>query len=177
MGVVAGSSGADKAGARHEPSTDPRPIAEPTKRRARWWAVAAGFIAGIVVGVIVAGLLAGGNSDFAARSGDGGPSAQAPNPGSSIPVLTDARVNAACLAVINSAQDVYLVLTDVGPAAEEVDLQRLDDIVRRLQPIETRLGQDLGNCQVTTAGSEPTDAPSEAQPTSNPPQPTPTATR
>ncbi|MFL6026285.1 MAG: hypothetical protein ACJ72K_05075 [Friedmanniella sp.] len=64
--------------------------------------------------------------------------------------MAEAQVNAACLAVINEAQDMYVVLTGLGQAVTDVDLQQLDDIVRRLQPIEARLGGDLQECKVDT---------------------------
>jgi hypothetical protein len=94
-------------------------------------------------------------------------------------VVAEARVNAACLAVINDAQDMYAVLTTVPEAASDVDLQQLDDIVRRLQPIEARLGPDLQNCRVdTSVVTNPTNTASQ-QSTPQPidPQPTVTPTR
>ena len=92
-----------------------------------------------------------------------------------MPVVAEARVNAACLAVINEAQDMYTVLTGLGQAVSDVDLQQLDDIVRRLQPIEARLGQDLQRCRVDTGVvTNPTEG--SASETSTP-QPTPSGTR
>lgn len=122
-------------------------------RRLRWWVAAITFVGGVVVGVLAVGLLSAGAPAFG-NSGPGGgaaaPSGLASGSGG-VPVVAQAQVNAACLSVINEAQDTYTVLTDVGEAANPVDLQRLDDIVRRLQPIEARLGQDLPNCRVDTS--------------------------
>ena len=70
---------------------------------------------------------------------------------------------------------MYAILTDLPQAASDVDLQQLDDIARRLQPIEARLGPDLQQCKVdTSVVTTPTET-TAPQPTS--PQPTVTPTR
>ena len=61
-------------------------------------------------------------------SGRPGPEAT-PSNAASVPVVAEARVNAACLRVINQAQDVYRIISGIDDAAADVDLQRLDDIV------------------------------------------------
>lgn len=147
----------------------PRPTVSTTgthTRRLRWWVSAITLVVGFVCGVIAVGLLSFSTPEFAAQEGPGGTAGGASTPDGSVPVVAEARVNAACLAVINEAQDVYGVLTGIGQAVTDVDLQQLDDIVRRLQPIEARLGQDLQQCQVDTdLGANP--------PPSGGPQPTP----
>jgi hypothetical protein len=50
--------------------------------------------------------------------------------------------------VINEAQDVATILSEVGPAITAVNLQQLDDVVRRLQSIQTRLDDDLRDCKI-----------------------------
>ena len=65
-----------------------------------------------------------------------------------MPAAASAQVNAACLRVINEAQDVATTLSEVGPAITAVNLQQLDDVVRRLQSIQRRLDDDLRNCKV-----------------------------
>jgi hypothetical protein len=50
--------------------------------------------------------------------------------------------------VINEARDVATILSEVGPAITSVNLQQLDDIVRRLQSIQGRLDNDLRDCRV-----------------------------
>ena len=86
-----------------------------------------------------------------------------------------------CLRVINAAQDISTILSGVDEATNDVDLQRLDDIVRQLQPIENRLRADLTECQVEAIQSgetppgtdtDPTDAPTDL-PTGAPSVPTP----
>jgi hypothetical protein len=140
-------------------------------RRLRWWISGITFVVGFVFGVIAVGLLNVTTPSFGTAGAPGSaPTAGGPTPGGGVPVVAEARVNAACLAVINEAQDVYTVLTGLGQAVTDVDLQALDDIVRRLQPIEARLGRDLQNCRVdTSVATEPTGAVT--------PQPTGTPTR
>jgi hypothetical protein len=146
-------------------------------RRLRWWVAAITFVAGFVFGVLAVGLLNATTPDFASRAGPAGSSTPslAPTPGGSVPAVAGARVNAACLAVINDAQDTYAVLTALPEAISDVDLQQLDDIVRRLQPIVDRLGPDLQNCRIDTGlATNPTE-PMASPPTT--PQPTGTPTR
>jgi hypothetical protein len=84
--------------------------------------------------------------------------------------------------VINGAQDVTTTLSEVGPAIRDVNLQQLDDIVRRLQPIQTRLQNDLQDCQIEAEVSgtpSPVPSPSStAEPSASPiPLPTVSPTR
>jgi hypothetical protein len=156
-----------------------QPAAPTQTRRLRWWVAGITFVAGFVLGVIAVGLLNLGTPEFAAQAGPGAgtaaPTTVAPSPGGSVPVVAEARVNAACLAVINEAQDMYAVLTGLDEAITDVDLQALDDIVRRLQPIEARLGRDLQRCEVDTGIiTNPTET---APPEPGTPQPSPSATR
>jgi hypothetical protein len=146
-------------------------------RRLRWWIAAITFVGGFVFGVLAVGLLNATTPNFASRTGPGGaptPTPLAPSPGGSVPVVAEAKVNAACLAVINDAQDIYAILTGLPQAAADVDLQQLDDIVRRLQPIVDRLGPDLQNCRVdTSVETNPTDS-TASEPTTPQPGVTPT---
>ena len=161
-----------------EPEGRPTQSAPAQTRRLRWWIAGITFVVGFVFGIIAVGLLRLGTPEFGAQRGSGAATAAptlAPTPGGTVPVVAEARVNAACLAVINSAQDMYIILTGLDEAVTDVDLQALDDIVRRLQPIETRLGQDLPRCEVDTGiATNPTGtAPSDT----GPPQPSPSPTR
>jgi hypothetical protein len=129
-------------------------------------------VVGFVVGVVAVGLLSFTVPEFGAvpRSGGTAPaSTLAPSSGATVPVVAEARVNAACLAIINDAQDTYVVLTGLDQAVTDVDLQLLDDIVRRLQPIEARLGRNLQECRVDTdVSAAPTQTASTASPTPTP---------
>ena len=136
----------------------------PGCRQPRWWLAVITFVVGVAVGVVTVGLLSSGVPNFPTASE---PSATAPptSAGSSSAggsAGASAEVNAACLRVISEAQELYDILTGVGPAAADVDLQRLDDIVRQLQPIQPRLQRDLEDCNVDTrlGGSSGTSSPS-----------------
>jgi hypothetical protein len=157
-------------------STQAAPAAQ--TRRLRWWIAGITLVVGFVFGVLAVGLLSAGTPDFGTQAGPGPgttPTTLVPTPGGTLPAVAEARVNAACLAVINEAQDMYTVLTGLGQAVKDVDLQQLDDIVRRLQPIEARLGQDLQKCEVETdVVTNPTGS---APPEPITPQPSPSATR
>jgi hypothetical protein len=59
-------------------------------------------------------------------------------------------VNDACLRAINAAQDVYQQLGDLADAAQHLDAARLDEVIRQLQPLESRLRNSVPDCQVTT---------------------------
>lgn len=147
-------------------------------RRLRWWVAGITFVVGFVFGIIAVGLLNLATPEFGAQAGTGGTTspAQAPGPVNTNPVVAEARVNAACLSVINGAQDMYNILTGVDEAVRDVDLQQLDDIVRRLQPIEARLGQDLPNCRVETDVVPPTPSAPPTEPTASAPPTEPTVT-
>ncbi len=163
------------------PATPPPgdPPQDPGGHRSRWWLGVLLFVAGLVAGVITVGLLNATTPDFASGTGPGAsaaPSDPAPTPSDGVPVVARAEVNAACLRVINEAQDVYSILQGVDQAVEDVNLQQLDDMVRRLQPIQPRLARDLQDCRVDTeavAGSPGGASPSATPPTASP-QPSPT---
>ena len=163
----------DQPGDRSTPSAAPAQT-----RRLRWWVAGITFVVGFVFGVIAVGLLSLGTPEFGAQAGPGAgtaPPTPAPSPGGTVPVVAEARVNAACLAVINEAQDLHAVLTGLDEAVVDVDMQALDDIVRRLQPIDARLGRDLQRCEVDTeVVTNPTQG---APPEPSTPQPTVSATR
>jgi len=135
--------------------------AGPAQRRSRWWIAALTFVVGVVVGVVIVALLDTRRPEFqATRSA----TPATPAGGPSVPAAASAQVNAACLRVINEAQDISIMLSEVGPAVTTVDLQQLDDIVRRLQSVQPRLERDLSNCQIDadvarTPSTEPSTSP------------------
>jgi hypothetical protein len=162
-----------------EPEGRPTQSRAPAQtRRLRWWIAGITLVVGFVFGVIAVGLLSAGNPEFGTAAEPGAGTAvttMAPTPGRTMPVVAEARVNAACLAVINEAQDMYLILTGLDQAVTDVDLLQLDDIVRRLQPIEARLGQDLQRCEVETEVVNPPTGSAPPEPST--PQPSPSPTR
>ncbi|RYZ32758.1 MAG: hypothetical protein EOP01_00160 [Propionibacteriaceae bacterium] len=163
-------SRADGAGA---PAPRATAVRQPGSRSSGlWWKILL-FASGVLVGVLGVGLLNVTTPDFATTQAAGGTAPAQSQSGNPVPAGAEARVNAACLGVINEAQDVYAVLGDLGQALDNVDLTALDDIVRRLQPIEPRLGRDLTGCRVdtsVTSGSTPTATgpPTDPEPTTGP---------
>ena len=148
----------------------------PTRRRSRWWIPVLTFVAGIAVGVLIVGLLNTTTPDFSALQ-SAAPATPSPA-GQPPPGEAGARVNAACVRVINEAQDVATILSEVGPALSAVNLQQLDDIVRRLQSIQGRMDDDLRNCKVeadVSGTSSPVPSPSASVEPSASPTPLPTA--
>ncbi|HWH99150.1 MAG TPA: hypothetical protein VNT27_02375 [Propionibacteriaceae bacterium] len=132
----------------------------PPQRRSRWWIAVLTFVVGVVVGVLIVGFLDKTAPDFSAAP-SAPPTSPSPAASQSVPAAASAQVNAACLRVINEAQDVATILSEVGPAITAVNLQQLDDIVRRLQSIQTRLDVDLRDCKVNAEVSRtPTVVPS-----------------
>ncbi|RCK68618.1 hypothetical protein DT076_15445 [Desertihabitans brevis] len=145
--------------------------------RPRWWLGLVLFVAGVVVGVLAVGLLNTTTPDFGGTAGSGAtPEEPAPAPTGGVPVVARAEVNAACLRVINEAQDVYNVLQGVDEAVVDVDLQQLDDMVRRLQPIQPRLARDLGDCRVDSEAVLPTPSAAPSAPPSSGGTPLPSPT-
>ncbi|RFU23258.1 hypothetical protein D0Z06_01020 [Geodermatophilus marinus] len=115
--------------------------------------VAVALVVGLVAGALAASLLqepAAPSVPPSSSAGSGGvPGGDLPpgGPGARF------QVNNACLGALNAAQDAYLALDDLGRAAMDLDAARLDEVVRRLQPVQTQLEADLEACQVTTAVS------------------------
>jgi hypothetical protein len=135
------------------------------RRVLRGWAVTVGFLGGLVVGAVLTGLLSSG-AQLPADTGGGTAapetSAEAPRTdgGESAGATGEVTINAACLRAINAAQDMVGVVEDLGEAISGFNAARLDEIVRRLQPLERRLDENAGDCEVE--GRVPTDAPSES---------------
>jgi hypothetical protein len=152
-----------------------------TQRRSRWWIAVLTFVAGVAVGVLIVGFLGRSTPDFSAAP-SAPPTSPSPADGEGVPAAASAQVNAACLRVINEAQDVATILSEVGPAITAVNLQQLDDIVRRLQSIQARLDDDLRDCKVDAqVNGTPTAEPSPlstVEPSASPtPLPTASTTR
>jgi hypothetical protein len=107
------------------PVTDSRAVGSPAWKASDHW---------VGVGGVAIGLLSSGTPDTAPPTTTPATTADKPSPAATATVgAAEARVNAACLRVISEAQEVYDVLSGVGEAADDVDLQRLDDMVRQLQ--------------------------------------------
>lgn len=145
-------------------------------RAVRWWLAAATFVLGLFVGGLLVGLLSEGSAPVptatpAPTTGAAVPLPDAPPTGETAEVV----VNAACLRAVNGAQDVVAAIDDLGEAASQLNAARLDEVIRRLQPLQGRLTTDIAGCQVVSEVAEAT--PTGTSPGSPAPSPaTPTAT-
>ncbi len=113
----------------------------------------------VAVGALLLGLLVGYNAPGRNPAVETAPEQPLSASPSSTPratsgdvtVATRAEVNAACLRSLNDAQNVYVVLSGLNTAVSDVDLRRLDQMVRDLQPLQKLLQRDLSECEVNTA--------------------------
>ncbi|WP_346620249.1 hypothetical protein [Blastococcus montanus] len=127
-----------------------------------WWLAAPAFVLGMIVGAVTLGLLredpplpaaaAEAPPDSAEESPGAAPT---PSPGASAEIT----VNEACLRVVNETQDLVDVIEGLGSSAADLDIAGVDQSIRRLQPLETRLRADLAACEADT------DLPADLSPT------------
>jgi hypothetical protein len=136
------------------------------------WLAAGTFVLGLVAGVLLVGLL-GQDSPVATtaqatESGPvAGPTGPAEPPGG-------VAVNEACLRAINAARDIAATVDDLGAAAAALDAAQLDEVIRRLQPLQDRLRASSAACEATgsvpatTGAPTPTAPPTGATPPASP---------
>ncbi len=131
------------------------------------WLAAGTFVVGLVAGALLVGLL-GQDPPVAPTAQEAPATGAAPGgvPTATADPTDGGRVNAACLRAINAAQDIAAVVDDLGAAAAALDAARLDEVVRRLQPLQQRLEQNTADCQVARSATD------EPGPTSPPASPT-----
>ncbi len=126
-------------------------------RAGQWWLAAGALMIGIVVGAIAVGLLSEGSPSPSQLQAEATSSA-AGSAGSSIAVSETAAsgataeviVNDACLRAVNAAQNALSAFQDIGEAARNFNAAELDSIIRRLQPLQSGLLDDVNACKVTT---------------------------
>ena len=83
----------------------------PPRDRPRWWIAAITFVTGVVVGIVMVGLLSLSKPDFLSAVESTAPgSAQMPSGAGTVPDRGPGAVTAACLNVINKAQDIYSIV-------------------------------------------------------------------
>ena len=166
---------AGAAGATAAPPQTGGPAGDPTGRAGRpartssWWFVAPAFVVGMFAGAVTLGLLredpppvpAPESSAGADASGGSASDGGSASPGAS----AEFTVNEACLRVVNGTQDLVDVIGDVGDAAADLDIAGLNQAIRRLQPLERSLRDDLDGCETdTTLPGDVTPAPRDADP-------------
>ena len=134
------------------------PAPAPVARRRRggpfaWILAGVAFVLGIGVGAVAIALLSEdspGVTVAATTTISARPTTGAPSGTETAAVTAQITVNDACVRAINTAQDAYQAITELGDAAKQFDIARLDAIVRRLQPIQTNLQNDITACNITT---------------------------
>ena len=142
-------------------STPPRADGDPAESRAGagtagagrafgWWLAAGALVLGLVIGGVVVGLASGGSSSTAERDGAAAPGASASPSEPTTGATGQISVNEACLRAVNESQDVYGAINEIADAARTLNATALDEIVRRLQPLQRRLQADLAECKVST---------------------------
>jgi hypothetical protein len=138
-------------------NAEPQEPAE--SRRSRWWPALIMFLAGLAIGAIAVAVFRPGIPDSPTVTGPTvAPTVTGPWP--SVDPPATAQVNAACLRVLNEAHQVYNIISGAGEAITTVDLRRLDNMVRRLQPLEPLLQRDLQACEVDTGAGPASPTPS-----------------
>jgi hypothetical protein len=137
------------------------------------WSPATGFRTGLVLAVVlVLGFTLGAVAvgllgDTPPPMTDGRADVEAGNDGLVLgdldPDAGPYQVNEACLGAVNALQDAYATVDDLGQAAAALDAAQLDEVVRRLQPLQRQLETDIAACEVREIEDEPsgeTTAPS-----------------
>jgi hypothetical protein len=145
------------------------PAPPPVARRRRggpfaWILAGVAFVLGIGLGAVAIALLSEDPTGVpaAAPTTVSAPQATSAAKGTETAAVTaQITVNDACVRAINASQDAYQAITELGDAAKQFDIARLDTIIRRLQPIQTNLQNDIAACNITTnvAASTPSTSP------------------
>jgi hypothetical protein len=141
------------------PPKPPAAAAPSPARRGRarkWLAAAAIFAAGALTVGLPVGLLSGGSP-----TGPGPEPSAAPGPGAS-GAAGQVTVNTSCIQAIRDAQTVRAQLNKLGRAAQQLNFGQLDQVIRKLEPIQNRLDADSRACRIVTqlpGGSQVTSRP------------------
>lgn len=137
-----------------EPTTPPK--AARKNRATRWWLAAGTFVVGLLAGAVIAGILSEGSPTPQAGSGPSSATTGGSGPASSSAAASSSgataqvAVNDACLRAVNAARDAYTAINDIGDAASQLNISRLEEIIRTLQPLQTSLSGDVDGCRITT---------------------------
>ena len=118
-----------------------------TARTSTWWFVAPAFVVGMFAGAVTLGLLREDPPPVPAPEASAGADAAGSEGSSSPGASAEFTVNEACLRVVNGTQDLVEVIGDVGDAAADLDIAGLNQAIRRLQPLERTLRDDLDGCE------------------------------
>ena len=124
-----------------------------------WILAGVAFVLGVGAGAVTVALLSEDSNRSpatATTTASAPPASGAPSGTETAAVTALVTVNDACVRAINAAQDAFQAISELGDAARQFDVAKLDEIVRRLQPIQANLQNDIAACNVTTAVSAST---------------------
>jgi hypothetical protein len=146
----------------------PAPRDQGDRRDRGWtrWLATGTFVLGLAAGVLLAGLL--GQDPPVPTTAQGAPAAGAAAPTNSDEPTGGLEVDPACLLALNAAQDVAGTVDDLGAAAAALDAAQLDEVVRRLQPLQERLEVNTAACDAIASvptGSAPATPTAPGSPT------------
>ncbi len=131
----------------------PQPVGRRRGGAFAWILAGVAFVLGIGVGAVAMALLSEDSQPLAAAAPTtvtAAPATGAPSGTETAAMTAEVTVNEACVRAINTAQDAFRAITELGDAAKQFDIARLDEIVRRLQPIQANLQNDIAACNITT---------------------------
>ncbi|MGY2003655.1 hypothetical protein [Blastococcus sp. SYSU DS1024] len=118
------------------------------RRALRWWGTAGAFLAGLFVGAVLVGLL-GGSTVVVPAPLPAEPDAALPEaPVAEGGATAEVSIDEDCLRAVNAAQDVAELVDELGAAIADFNAVRMDEVVRRLQPLQRRLQTSVDTCEV-----------------------------
>jgi hypothetical protein len=127
------------------------------------WLAAGTFVLGLTVGMLLVGLLGQDAPVVTTAQGAASASATGERPDGAEPT-GGVELNEACLRAINAAQDIAGTVDDLGAAAAVLDAAALDEVIRRLQPLQQRLQENTAACEASgslpSASATPSATPS-----------------
>lgn len=144
---------------RHAESYRAVPPEDPPPARTAWHQrgavraliAAAIFVIGLFVGGVIVGFTVSGPAPkIPTRTVTATPPPQAA-PSSQGAVTGLASVNQQCLQAINDTQSSLGALQNLADALRSLNPVRIDEAIRRLQPIQQRIRDELKQCKVTTS--------------------------
>ncbi|MGY1723195.1 hypothetical protein [Blastococcus sp. SYSU DS0533] len=122
------------------------------RRVLRWWGRAGAFLAGLFLGAVLVGLLSEGTVVVAnpvPLDQDVDPPGAVAGGGATEGGATgQVTVDDDCLRAVNAAQDVAQLVDEMGEAIAVLNAARMDEVVRRLQPLQRRLQASVEACEV-----------------------------
>ncbi len=146
-------------------------------RRPNRWLVGGALVLGLTLGGgLGAGIGAAMDDDTAGSVAAPPDVSDTPGPDSAPGAGAEATISDACLRAVAAAQQAYDVIDELGRAVLDFDVQRLDEVVHELQPLQDELERGTAACRVdvrpaegpTSSGRLPSDPATPPTPTTSP---------